>query len=220
MALAYLKKFIQETKGDAVVEATILFPIMIMIMAALVLLAIFLPVRATLQRATQYAATAIASEQSDTWLYYDENTMSYGWKEKKGDLNNVYVALIKSISFKSDEKKAEIIVRNVEESGISTRAGNLTVEFGVVNYIVYKEVVVTAKRTIPVPVDLSFIGFPKEIPIVVTSTAVVQNGDEFVRNMDIAVDFVEYIDGKYNISDAFKSVKELSDTFKSVLGWK
>jgi hypothetical protein len=52
------------------------------------------------------------------------------------------------------------------------------------------------------------IRFPKEIPITVTSTAVVQNGDEFIRNMDIAVDFVEYLDEQLGISDAFSGFSE------------
>ena len=61
-------KFLADTKAYAVVEATILFPIIMMIFAGLVLLAMYLPTRAVLQQATQYAATALATEQSDTWL--------------------------------------------------------------------------------------------------------------------------------------------------------
>lgn len=45
-----------DVRGDAVVEATILFPIIIMVFAGLVLLAMYLPTRAALQQATQYAA--------------------------------------------------------------------------------------------------------------------------------------------------------------------
>ena len=44
-----------------------------------------------------------------------------------------------------------------------------------------------------------------------TATAVVQNGDEFVRNMDIAADFVKYLDQRFGIStsEAFVRVKEV-----------
>ena len=41
------------------------------------------------------------------------------------------------------------------------------------------------------PVDLSFVKFPREIPITVSSAAVVLNGDEFVRNMDLAAELVK-----------------------------
>ena len=53
---------LRDTRGYAVVEATILFPIMMMIFAGLMLLAVYLPNRAVLQRATQYAATAMATK--------------------------------------------------------------------------------------------------------------------------------------------------------------
>ena len=204
----------------AVVEAAILFPIMMMIFAGLVLLSMFMPTRAALQRATQYAATALASEKSDTWLFYDADTMTYYWESDKRALDNVYVSIIKTIiSGKDDADKAEIIVQKVEQSGISVRTGELTVDFGIVNRLVYKEIIVTATRTMPLPVDLSFIGFPKELPIVVTSTAIVQNGDEFVRNIDIAVDFVKYIVEKYELGEVFESVHEIGDVFKDILGW-
>lgn len=213
VALRKVKQFLHDTDGDAaVVEATILFPIILMIFAALVLLSMYLPVRATLQRATQYAATAIATETTDTWLAYDEAAMTYG---KKGKLNNVYASLYTTTGTGMDyADKAETIVRKVEESGISIRTGTLTVDYNVKNYILHKEIVVTATRTIPVPVNLSFIRFPKEIPITVTSTAVAQKGAEFVSNVDLIIDFVDYLQKKYgssfNIKEIFKTVGQFA----------
>lgn len=219
-ALLKFKVFRKDIKGDALVEAAILFPIMIMIFAALVLLAAYLPIRGTLQRATQYAATALASEKSDTWLFFDENSLSYYFENDKSRLDNVYVALVKSVvSGKNDAYKAETIVKKIEESSLSIRPGVLTVEYGIVNYIIYKEIIITATRTIPVAVDLSFIGFPKEIPITVTSTAVVQNGDEFIRNLDIAVDFVGFISKKFGLDDVGDSIKTFGNKISAILGW-
>ena len=77
--MKHLNRLWRDTRGDAVVEATILFPIIIMIFAGLVLLAMYLPTRAALQRATQYAATAIATERSDTWLRHDPDALAYYW---------------------------------------------------------------------------------------------------------------------------------------------
>lgn len=186
-------------RGYAVVEATILFPIMIMIFAGLVLLAMYLPTRASLQRSTQYAATVLATESSDTWLQFDTDSMEYGWLDEMPAAKNVYAALISSF-FKGDAgMEAEAIVENLEGDGLIRRGGNLTVECEIINYVIYKEIIVTATRTIPMPVDLSFVHFPTEIPITVSSAAVVQNGDEFIRNIDIAKDFLVYLDEKYNL---------------------
>lgn len=206
----------KSTDAYAVVEATILFPIIMMIFAGLVLLAMYLPTRAVLQRATQYAATALATEQSDTWLQFDADDMEYFWIGSKSRLPNVYVALVGSF-FKGDTaQKAETIVTKAENTGLVHRAGELTVDCEIHNYVIYKEIVVTATRTIPMPVDLSFVQFPTEIPITVTSTAVVQNGDEFVRNIDIAADFITYLDEKYNLR--FDKISEYINKAWSFLG--
>jgi Flp pilus assembly protein TadG len=222
-----LNRIGRDESGGAVVEAAILFPIILMIFFALVLLSFYLPTRAALQRATQYAATAIATERSDTWIYYDEASMRYSLRTHRSDLDNVYVAAIKSVTSGANSDKAEKVVANFEKRVVLTPAGNaggldgnLKVEFGVVNYIVYKEIIVTATRTIPMPINLSFVKFPTEIPITVTSTAVVQNGDEFVRNMDIAVDFVKYIDEQLGISssEAFQTFSSIMDKVSGFLG--
>ena len=194
-----IKSVWNSTEGYAVVEATILFPIIMMIFAGLVLLAMYMPSRAALQRATQYAATAMATEQSDTWLEFDTGEMEYQWITRKDDLPNVYVALVSSFFKGNTPERAETIVRTIEDNGITQTAGELTVQCEIHNYVIYKELAITATRTIPVPVDLSFVGFPTEIPLTVTSTAVVQNGDEFVRNIDIAADFISYLLEKYNL---------------------
>ena len=189
-------KFLADTKAYAVVEATILFPIIMMIFAGLVLLAMYLPTRAVLQQATQYAATALATEQSDTWLEYDTGAMKYNWTRNPG---NVYVDFLVSLFTRDLNSDAKTIVSKLEGKSLTSRTGKLSVECSAVNYVIYKEIIVTATRTIPVPVDLSFVKFPKEIPITVSSSAVVLNGDEFVRNLDLAAEFVEYLANMYNV---------------------
>jgi len=213
--VAALVKLIKDTNGDASVEAAILFPIMIMIFAALVLLAVYLPTRAALQRATQYAATAIATERSDSWLFFDDSAMSYRWEDDKSNLENVYVALFSSTNASS---RGETIVSAVEGRSLSSKAGTLSVESYIVNRVVYREVVVIATREFDVP-GFSIIRFPATIQVRVASTAVVQNGDEFVRNMDIAVDFVQYMIKKLKLTDIANSISSFGSKVTSLLGW-
>ncbi|MCL2068888.1 MAG: pilus assembly protein [Oscillospiraceae bacterium] len=212
-------------RGMAVVEATILFPIIMMIFAGLVLLSMYLPTRSALQRATQYAATAIATERADTWLGFDEKTMEYKWLQRdevRNPGNNVYMAFLRSflLGEAGDYEKVKTIVTKVEAGSISMKAGELEVDFDVVNRLVYKEIIVTASRTIDVPIDLSFVMFPDKIEIKVASTAVVLNGDEFVRSMDLAVDYVKFLDREFGISTgaAFGKVNEVRQKFDKFLG--
>lgn len=209
--MKHWNRFWSDTRGYAVVEATILFPIMMMLFAGLMLLAVYLPNRAVLQRATQYAATAMATESSDTWIYFDENNMEYKWYGGRAQLPNVYAALFRAVFGGDVQSKGETIVKKLDNQSIAWRRGDLTVECRVNSFVIYKEISVTATRTIPMPVDLSFVKFPKEIPITVTSTAVVQNGDEFVRNIDLVADFVGYLKERYDL----EFLDELANAMKS-----
>lgn len=207
---------ITDTVGDAVVEAAILFPVMIMIFSALALLAFYLPTRSALQRATQFAATAVATECSDTWLFFDENALSYYWANEKKDLQNVYVA-----AFSGRDKivaKGEDIVIAVEKRNLSSKAGVLSVDCYIVNKIIYSEIVVTATREFKLPVDLSIIGIPDSLSVTVTSTAVIQNADEFIRNLDLSVDFVEYILEKFGLTNITESIGNFGNRVASFLG--
>ena len=212
-----LRALIADTRGDAAVEAAFLFPIIIMICAALVLLSVYLPLRAAMQRSTQFAATAIATERSDTWLRFDPDTISYHWLESRRELGSVYGSLIGAFigNNRDDEDNARQAVINMEKKNIVKPKDDLTVEYGVVNYILYKEIVVSATRTIPLPVNLTFVGMPEEMRLSVTSTAVVVNGDEFIRNMDLAVDVM---DALFNVREIFSGLGRICDKFYDFLG--
>ena len=79
--------------------------------------------------------------------------------------------------------------------------------------------VVSATREIPVVINLSLIGFPSSISITAESRAVVQNGDEFVRNIDLAGDFVEFIADKFELDNVSEAISDFGTRIKSILGW-
>ena len=216
--MTIFRSFVKDSYGDAVVEATILFPVMIMIFAGLVLLSAYIPTRAALQRATQHAATALATQHSDTWLFHNaqEDDFGYYWEKDKKSLANVYSSVFTSIE--DAQLQSDGIVRIADSRAPRLRSGELNVTAYVNDRLIYKEVVVTATHTYTPPVDLSIVGFPREIDIVVTSTAVVQNGDEFIRNVDLAADFLEFISEKYGLSDIGDAIGSFGGRFKSIIG--
>jgi len=191
-----IRKLLHDTRADAVVEATILFPIIIMIFAALVLLSMYLPTRASLHRATQFAATAVATNISDTWVTFNEGTMTHNRFTTRAQLSSVYTEYFARNSSTS-KSNAERIATKAVQNNVLPSMGTLDVKCDIVNYIIYKEVIVTAIRKIPISsvVNLSFIGFPGELVIAVTSTAVVVDGDGFVRTLDLAEDYKDSISG-------------------------
>lgn len=200
-ALTRLRRSVKNTNGDAVVEATILFPIMIMIFSALVLLAMYLPQRMLLQEVAQYTATAVAAEASDTYVAFDDN----GNRIRKAPDISVYVTAFKGIFGSGDlQDHAQQIANYMAQNAIMPVSSQIIAEVEVKNFVVYKEIAVTLTQTVPMPVDLSFIGFPTELRIEQQAGAVVQNGDEFVRNVDIAKDMVVWLDSKFGISQSLR----------------
>ena len=185
----------RSTGGFAVVEATILFPFMFMVFLALVLCAIYLPQRAILQRATQLAATAIATEIGDTWIEYDVNSMSY---KKKTSVPGVYASMFNTDTSAYANKAVNIARKIDEKENIPLISnGTLTVSCTITNYAIYREVTVTSTRKINVPVDFSWALFPRTIEMSVTAKATVKDGDGFVGNVDMGIGFLAWLDYQF-----------------------
>jgi len=211
--------FLKNEKGDAAIEATFLFPIMIMIMAALVLLATYLPQAALLQRAVQYAATELMPEQTDMGYKYNADTMQTEWDMHlhntwsdlfKGnfDISKVNQPLIQLVLWARDDKSeiknnAEHIARKIIEDGSINRNWSLDVEVEYRKTLLYNEIEVTATRTVKVPIDLSFIGFPKKITITRAAVGVTKDGDGFMRNVDDAVALHDIVERTMDIVKFF-----------------
>ena len=204
--------------GFAVIEAAVVFPIMFMVFLALVMLAIYLPQRAMLQRSTQLAATAIATEMGDTWIYFDSDTLSYGRYTKTSQLPGIYTALFNTNTGGLANKAVGIARKADEKENIPLIAnGELTVSCEIINYAIYREIVVTSTRAIKIPVDFSAISFPDTLEMSVTAKAVVKDGDDFVRNVDLGVSFLAWLNqqcGGYDMLDAFGS-----NAVKALLGF-
>ena len=202
----------ESSDGFAVVEAVIVFPVMLMVFLGLIMLSIYLPQRAMLQRATQMAATAIATEMGDPWIYYDQDKLSYERYTRTKDLPNVYDSLFRPNTSAFANRAVGLAQRMDEVENIPLiSSGELTVSCSVVNYLVYREVAVTSTRSIKVPVDFSVVKFPKTVELTVTAKATVKDGDDFVRNVDLGLTFVAWLKshsgGMDTITSAFDNQK-------------
>ena len=65
------------------------------------------------------------------------------------------------------------------------------------------------------PISLGLFGIPDTVDLAVTSTAVVQNGDEFIRNMDLAVDVM---DDLFDLKETFSGLRTICGKFNDFLG--
>lgn len=218
IALTRYKQFMQDTRGDAfVVEAVFLFPIASLLTLFLVLLSSYLPQRLILQDAAQFVATALASEASDTSVSFD--TQGNFMQRSGNDLSNVYVATFNDVfgrSLSGMEARAVSIAESLLSGSVLVSDGELVATCTSKNYVIYQEITVTLTREITYPIDFSLIGVPETFTITQSAKAVVQNGDEFVRNIAIATDITKWVDKKFGISEAVASNEVFSDVFRLV----
>lgn len=146
--------------------------------------------------------------------------MTYYWETDRSALGSVYGALLGALTG-NNRDDADNAEPGGHQHGSKRRPGTGGRTVGGVRrrelYRIQRDRG-HGHRTIPMPVDLSFVGFPSEIPVTVTSTAVVQNGDEFVRNMDLARDLTLFLAEKFNLTDMLDGVAELGRKFTGFLG--
>jgi len=215
--MSQIKCFIEDTNGDAVVvQAAIIFPIIIMVFFAIVMLSLFIPQQTILREAAQVTAVSIATERSDTWVSFD----AHANPQRVASVGNVYIDTIRGAFSQGDDGvRAENMARNLTRRGFVNVPGNIEVEYHFINFVIYQEVVVTLTQTIPIPINLSFIGFPTELVMAQEARAVVQNGDEFVRTIDLAADLATWLDNKFGISDTIQPAFDAISNVRGRLGF-
>ena len=200
-----IKDFINDTRGDGlIIEAAIIFPIIILFLAAVVLLSVYLPQRALLQEAAQIAATAVATDRSDAWISFD----THGNRVIPDRPANVYIAAFQGRNAMQNRWSGDVqtMIENHMRRGVGlTQHNDINVELEVRNYLIYKSVTVRATQTFNTPINFSLIGFaPGGVwEQTVEARAIVSNGDEFVRNIDIAMDLMDWVKNRFGENREF-----------------
>ncbi len=195
-----MRKLIKKQDGMVVVEATIIMPIVILCTIALYYAAIFLCQKANLQTSLEVAAVYYKNTLTDTYVdtqeidyIYDESGFysASGSVQEKIYRLNPYADLLQKFD---EERFKEIFYSNCKfmffDSGedISFAAVKDT------NYLVYREITVTAKQTLTPAISFKFIGIENnEVTITSSVKLVVNNTDEFIRNIDFGMDIIDEI---------------------------
>ena len=220
------KKTFGHDDGIAVVEAAFVFPLMFLLLFALVLLALYLPQRAALQRAVQYAANTVTTELSDTWVYYSAKEATYRRygeyitvKERKGHWeNSLFNQAIAGVHV--GDRIATLYWREwlsyVDSNDLGVKGDPFSYRYELINEGVFKKVILSAKRDFYVPVDLSFIGFPNPFPLVVSATVDAVNGDEFIRQIDFWMVTMGWLQSQYPDADILGDILDGSGIFDDI----
>ena len=206
-----IKSIIRDEGGGAVVEATILFPIIFMIFFAFTMLAIYLPTSVALQRSVEKAALIVSSHRSDLGYIYDISSDKAGVDYNKLRQESVYAYMTRGFGDEND-----IAGKIVEKYAADTlyKGKNLQISFKQ-DPSDKRYIVVTAEQTLEMPFDFPILPISKTFTIRKSARAIIHDADEFIRNMDIVYDLVikkaeavkETIGGIKNFLSIFNRVK-------------
>ena len=205
--------FLRDESGDAVVEATILFPIIIMVFLAFILLAIYMPTSLTLQRSVQKAALIASAQRSDLGYTYDIANDKAGVNFDKLKKENVYIYMVRG--FEEGLDIAEKIVEKYAAYALYEGV-NLRIE-AAQDPLDDRYIVVSARQTLKLPFDFPFLPVTNEFEIEKSARVVNRDADEFIRNMDIIYDLV--IKNSDTVKKTLGDISDFMGVFDRIAGY-
>ena len=187
----------KKEQGDVVVEATIILPIAIFCVIFLLYTSIFICQKALLQSALETSVVYFKNtltdnyvSQNDTVTYTtgEDSVVAQGNSYLADQPINPYGKIFvgeKKLSPSEFEKYFDSIAKNL------LYKENLTLTIDYSNYILFKEIRVTAEQILEFPIDLSAIGISGDVNLSAAVRVAVVDHDELIRNTDYAIDILE-----------------------------
>ncbi|MCD7836228.1 MAG: hypothetical protein LUG83_06210 [Lachnospiraceae bacterium] len=201
--------------GFAIVEATILLPFCMIIVIALYYAAIFMCQKANLQANLQNTLIYYKNTYSDSYVTVpyttDENTIAI-WESSYSTPE--YLFPYRLFFMKLDSGEFENFFRDMCGYMFFDDGSNIEVIVYKKNYVIYKSVSATAKQSVKPAISLEMIGIDGNMVIEASGTVVVSDGDEFIRDVDFAIDIIEDTKLGELAQNAVGKVTEFYNSFK------
>lgn len=184
--------------GLVVVEATIILPIAILSVILLLYLSLFLFQRANLQACLETSLVYYKNTVTDTYvtknseLEYtltDNDTMASGNSYSATEPLNPYRGLFGDGHNLGDEEAFHAYFRSVAGDMLFDDDLSLTIDYS--NYVILKQLKVTATQTVEAPIDFSILGVDNQYEISAAARVNVIDHDDMIRNVDYAIDIIE-----------------------------
>lgn len=214
--------------GSVILEYTIVFPLVLLVIFALFYAGFILHQRSTLDgavnRGTIYAAKLLSDPQYSTIVKgvgangdaLDCESSSYSFSSKFDIQPYRYI-----FSYNGGSAKEPVVkkVKNiVQANSFWGGTSNLTVDYSYKNYVLYQEITIAAKQEFPLPDIFKLVGLDDHIEISSTSVQAVTDPDEFIRNVDLTIDVIEMVTGT-DVDGTIKNVvSKISKFAQSLFG--
>ncbi len=188
----------KKEQGDVVVEATIILPIAIFCVIFLLYASIFICQKALLQSALETSVVYFKNTLTDNYIVQNAEITYTTGENSAIAQGNSYLADQPLNPYKkfgvSDKKLSnaefEKYFKSIIEKNLIYKENiDLTINYS--NYILFKEIRVTAQQTLQFPIDLSIIGIGSDVKLQAAMRVAAVDHDELIRNTDYAIDILE-----------------------------
>ena len=189
----------KKESGQVVVEATIILPIAILCVILLIYVSVFAFQKAILQAALETTVVYYKNTLTDTFIEQNAEVTYTTTEDGVSGIGNSYDAseplnpYSKFLIFDkkvSDEEFAKYF-KSVEGNVLFEDDLSLSIDYS--NYVLLKEIEVSAEQIVEFPIDFSIIGVDSKVNLSATAKVAVVDHDELIRNIDYAIDILEDI---------------------------
>ena len=188
----------KDESGLVLVEAVIVFPVMICMILILYFTSIHLFQKANIQSMVELALAHNAYEYSDTGVTYNNTYVGHYAPALKNPYRHLF--------FEQDTDGITTLSKRYTKAFSFYGVTNYDLKVTSKNYLIYRELEAVATQTIKPVINPAFLGLPSEITLRARAVCVINDPDEFIRTSDIAFDIVYAVDKKFGISETIGKV--------------
>lgn len=220
--------------GSVILEYTIVFPLVLLVIFALFYMGFVMHQRAVLDGAVgrgiitasrmisdpQYATiTGGVTGQGDQ---LDFSSDSYNFTTEFDIQPYRYIMNFNSATGKNAVENQ--VMNIVKANSIWGNPSAVSIEYQYKNYVLYQEVQISAEQRYPLPGLFGLIGLDDEMVLESAAVQAVTDPDELIRNVDFSIEIIDTVLEKTGITDdgirgeMQKVVKTISDFAKNIFG--
>lgn len=206
-----LRNFFRDERGAvSVIEAALIYPVVILTVAVTLYIGIYIYETALLKDKAEI--TAVQAAKSISFAGYDELT---GEKDSisdellPGQVNSAY----------EDNKPYRYIVKgevsgqfskNASDyaSGLIISSDSVECDIEIKRHLLNREVNVTIRKNISMPQLFSILGMNSQYGIHVSASALTADPAEFIRNTDFTVNTVTYLTERFHVTEKLAPMRE------------
>lgn len=191
--------------GYTIVEATIVYPVTVMLFFVILYASLFLCQRANLQAKLEDALIYYKNEATDTFVSANESMIitkenelikiagnSYEVESSINPYRHIGAALGNAIGINGNQDKFSKLFHSRYGTMFFDDGENIKVEvISVTDAILYRKITVRATQQVSAPINLAFVGAENSMTLSAEATAIMVDGDDLIRDFDFAVDLVE-----------------------------